>query len=171
MLFCIAEDALRRGITHLVNSGLTDLIAGPRGHAPPIHIFYVDDLLVFCKVNKKSLQNLMSLFHSYGQASSQLLSHEKCRFYAPNMSPPRCASISSTVGFSQGQLPFIHLGVPIFRGKPRRIYCQGIANKVVNKLASWKGGLLSIMGRVKFVQSIIHGIVLYTFQAYAVLSI
>jgi len=41
-----------------------------------------------------------------------------------------------------------------------------IADKIKNKLATWKGRILSIMGRVQLVKSIIHGMLVYSFHVY-----
>ncbi|PNX96428.1 ribonuclease H [Trifolium pratense] len=54
-------------------------------------------------------------------------------------------------------IPFNYLGCPIFVGKPKVIYFKAIADKIKVKLASWKGALLPIVGRVQLVKAIIHG--------------
>lgn len=79
----------------------------------------------------------------------------------------RISRIASILGLSAGRLPFIYLGVPIFKGKPRRRHLQPIADKIKSKLASWKGPLLSIIDRVQLVKSIIHGMIVYSFHCYA----
>lgn len=119
-------------------------------------MLYADNILIFCKGTKKSLEALMNLFSRYGQASGQQLSLGKCRFYASNISSRRVSAISSLLGFAAGHLPFFYLGVPLFKGKPRRIHLKPIADIILLKLASWKGSLLSIMGRVQLVKSVIH---------------
>jgi hypothetical protein len=58
------------------------------------------------------------------------------------------ALIVQHLGFKVGSLPFNYLGVPIFKGKPKACYLQPIADKIKNKLSSWKASLLSIAGRV-----------------------
>lgn len=55
------------------------------------------------------------------------------------------------------QLPFYYLGVPVFKVKPRKIHLQPIADRIILKLVSWKGLFLSIMRRVKLVNSNIQG--------------
>jgi hypothetical protein len=75
--------------------------------------------------------------------------------------------LSQALGFSIGSVPFHYLGVPIFKGKPKRIHLQVLADKVKAKLASWKGHSLSLMGRVQLVQSVIHGMLLYSFKIYS----
>lgn len=66
-----------------------------------------------------------------------------------------------------GWLPFIYLGVRIFKGKPRRTYLQPIADRIKVKLSSWKGSLLSVMGRIQLVKSVIHGMLFNSFHVYA----
>jgi len=68
--------------------------------------------------------------------------------------------------FSVGTLPFQYLGCPIFQGKPKCIHFQPIVDRIKVKLATWKGVLLSIMGRVQLVKSIVHGMLVYSFHIY-----
>lgn len=58
------------------------------------------------------------------------------------------------LGFSIGTLPFTYLGAPIFKGRPKKIHFQHIADRVRIKLANWKAALLSIAGRVQLVKSV-----------------
>ena len=71
------------------------------------------------------------------------------------------------LGFSLGTLPFIYLGAPIFRGRPKKIYFQPIADRVKIKLASWKASLLSIAGRVQLVKSVIQSMLIHTMTIFS----
>lgn len=102
----------------------------------------------------------------YSQASSQQINLYKCKFYTAKASPRKNADIASYLGFSPGCLPFNYLGVPLFIGKPRRVHLQPIADTILNKLTTWKGACLSIMGRVELVKSIIQSMLVYTFHIY-----
>lgn len=83
------------------------------------------------------------------------------------MSANRIQLIKNLLGFASGSLPFTHFGVPIFKGKPRVIYLQSIADRIRTKLSAWQESLLSIMGKVQLVNSIISGMLLYSFHIYA----
>lgn len=72
------------------------------------------------------------------------------------MSQRRVAKISSFLGFSAGSLPFSYLGVPLFKGKPKSVHLQPIVDRIKGKLSSWKGTLLSIMGRVQLLAYSFH---------------
>ena len=141
-------------------------MSGPRGVLMPSHAFFADDLMVFCKGNKRSFLNLMALFRLYGDIFGQHLSPNKCCFYHGPITRARSQLLSSWLGFNAGSIPFTYLGVPIFLGKPRKSHLQPIAVKIINKLATWKGLLLSYMGRVQLVQSVIQGMTLHSFMVY-----
>jgi len=56
--------------------------------------------------------------------------------------------------------------VPIFVGTPKSRFLQPLADKVKLKLASGKGKSLSMMGRIQLVNTVITGIVAYSFNLY-----
>jgi len=74
--------------------------------------------------------------------------------------------IANMLAFSVGSVPFMYLGCPIFQGKPKVTHFRMITDKIRNKLATWKGTILSIMGRVQLVKSIIHGMLVFSFHVY-----
>jgi len=82
------------------------------------------------------------------------------------MTTSRSQMISGMLGFSVGTIPFTYLGCPIFKGKPKGVFFQSITDRIKVKLATWKGTMLSIMGRVQVVKSIIHGMLVYSFHIY-----
>lgn len=122
--------------------------------------------MIFCKGTKRNLKHLMNLFKLYGDIFGQMISHSKCKYFSGTLSPNRNRSIGSILGFSAGRLPFNYLGVPIFKRKPKKIHLQSIADRIKVKLSTWRGSLLSIMGRVQLVKSIIQGMLLYIFHIY-----
>lgn len=129
-------------------------MSSPRGFATPSHVFFADDIMIFCRGSKKNLENIMKLFDQYVAVSGQKISLDKSRFFSGSIPARRLLMISST------------LGVPIFKGKPKSSHLLPITDKIKDKLGSWKGVLLSIMGRVQLVKFVIQGSLLYCFQVY-----
>lgn len=82
------------------------------------------------------------------------------------MSSRRNYEIANILDFNCDLLPFTYLGVPIFRGKLRTRYLQLIADKIHVKLSSWKGVILSITGMVQLINSVISGMLTYSFHVY-----
>jgi hypothetical protein len=95
-----------------------------------------------------------------------LINRNKSKFYASTITPAWLTVITELLGFTRGLVPFMYLGCPIFVGKPKAIHFQAIADRIKIKLATWKGALLSIMGRVQLVNSVIHGLLVYSFHIY-----
>ncbi|KAF1862973.1 hypothetical protein Lal_00018817 [Lupinus albus] len=139
---------------HLIQAVIPSLgnlspIVGPKGVRTPSHVLYDDDILIFCKGIKSNLVALNSLIKDYAEASAR-----------------RTATLTGILGFSAGSSPFNYLGVPLFRGKPKRLHLQPIADRILAKLATWKGLVLSIMGRVELVKSVVHSMLAYSFHIY-----
>jgi hypothetical protein len=64
-------------------------------------------------------------------------------------------------------LPFIYLGVPIFKGKPKTAYFQPLVDKIKIKLASWKASLLSYAGRCQLIKSVVQSMMIYSITIYS----
>ena len=167
LLFCIAEEVLSRGISNLVDEGKVYLIKASRHANIPSHCFYADDLMVFCKGKFSSLQALKDLFTRYANSSGQVINLNKSSIYAGGVSDARMNQMVQLLGFSIGSLPFTYLGAPIFKGKPKKIHFQHIADKVNLKLANWKASLLSIAGRVQLVKSVVQSMLIHTMSIYS----
>jgi len=167
LLFCIAEEVLSRNISKLVDLGKLDLIKGTRHIQIPSHALYADDIMIFCKGKISSINALLELFKAYALASGQVINPSKSTVYYGSISVSRINHITDLIGFNRGSLPFLYLGVPIFKGKPKKLFLQPIADKIKSKLSSWKASLLSIAGRVVLVKSIIQGMLIHSISIYS----
>ncbi|MCI03301.1 RNA-directed DNA polymerase (Reverse transcriptase), partial [Trifolium medium] len=166
LLFCLAEDVLSRGISKLVHDGKLDLIRGTRLVNVPSHTLYADDIMVFCRGTNSNLHALSQLFSDYALASGQVINANKSVLFSGAMSQHRTAHFAHLLGFKIGSLPFLYLGVPIFRGKPKVAYLQSFVDKIRTKLSAWKASLLSIAGRVQLVKSVILSMIQHTIAIY-----
>jgi hypothetical protein len=167
LLFCIAEEVLSRNLSKLVVDGQLRSFKGTRNVPVPSHCLYADDVLVFCNGRQSNLVALKHLFSRYAMASGQVVNGSKSTLFAGSISQARVHQIAIFLGFTIGTLPFVYLGVPIFKGKPKSIYLQPIADKIKSKLAAWKASLLSIAGRVQLVKSVIQSMLIYSITIYS----
>lgn len=71
------------------------------------------------------------------------------------MSSSRLNILVEISGFQKGAAPFNYLRVPNFKGKPKAVHLRHIADKVINRPASWKCSLLSFASRVELVKLVI----------------
>jgi hypothetical protein len=167
LLFCIAEEVLSRGLSKLVSDGMLKPMKGTRNVAIPSHILYTDDVMLFCKGTSANIEILSSFFAKYAQISGQHINPQKSTIFAGSISQARIINIASSLGFCIGSLPFLYLGVPIFKGKPKAIYFQPLMDKVKLKLASWKASLLSYAGKIQLVKSVIQSMLIYSITTYS----
>ena len=59
------------------------------------------------------------------------------------------------------------MGVPIFKGKPKALYFQPIADKIKSKLSAWKASLLSMAGRLQLTKSMVHGMIIRSISVHS----
>jgi len=111
-------------------------------------------------------QALQDLFKDYALASGQIINAAKLTIFAGSISMSRLSIIADRLGFKIGTMPFLYLGAPIFKGKPKKIYFQPIADKIKLKLSAWKASLLSMAGRVQLVKYVIQGMLIHTISIY-----
>jgi hypothetical protein len=167
LLFCLAEEVLSRALLKASDHGNIRSMSYCRGVNVPTHVLYADDIMLFCKGTKANIRFILNIFNRYSEASGQLINKQKSKYYAGNLSHVRRTALASLLGFTAGAIPFNYLGCPIFQGKPKCMHFQAIADRIRVKFATWKGMLLSIMGRVQLVKSAIHGMLVYFFHIYA----
>ncbi|KAL6139472.1 hypothetical protein ACLB2K_057776 [Fragaria x ananassa] len=165
LLFCLAEEALSRGLTSLFSSRRVKPISLPRG-CSLTHVLYADDLFIFCRGDDASLTRLQSFLESYGQASGQLVNKEKSTFYLGDSYAHQSKAVRRILGFKFGTTPFTYLGVPIFKGMPRRFHLQALADKAKAHLLGWAGKLISMVGRVQLVHDVFQSMLLHSFSTY-----
>ncbi|XP_058776939.1 uncharacterized protein LOC131651284 [Vicia villosa] len=110
---------------------------------------------------------LISTFDEYADVSGQRVNCSKSHIFGGAMKSSRLNILSKISGFKIGAYPFVYLGITIFKGKPKAVYLRPIADRVKNKLASWKGSLLSFAGRVELFKSFIQSMLIHSFAIYA----
>ena len=112
ILFCLAQDALSRSISNLQSNGSIIPITSPHGFTSPTHIFYADDIIIFCRGTKRCLKSVVELFDQYGAISGQFMNRNKSKVIIGKYAAPRIASISQSLGMQPINGAFDYLGVP-----------------------------------------------------------
>jgi len=167
LLFCLAEEVISRNLTKLVREKNLKLIHGTRDLQIPSHFLYADDMMIFGKGINSNIMVLKKVFLNYAEASGQLVNPQKSSIYVGSIFTAKLNQIANLIGFKIGTLPFTYLGVPIYKGKPKYCHFQPLADKVKSKLLAWKASLLSIIGRVKLVKSVVQSMLLYCLSIYS----
>nr|KYP46815.1 Putative ribonuclease H protein At1g65750 family [Cajanus cajan] len=123
--------------------------------------------MIFYKCSLKNLSQIMDLLRAYGNVAGQRINLHKSKFYVKSTMPlKRIEQTQLYLGFTRGSVPVRYLGVPIFKGKLKASFLLPIVDRIKSKLASWKGNLLSCMGRVLLVRSVLQSMLIHNFQIY-----
>ncbi|XP_057811401.1 uncharacterized protein LOC131025621 [Salvia miltiorrhiza] len=167
ILFGIAEDVLSHLISSCVNSRHLVPMRFSRATNFPTHLFYADDIIIFCNATIRNACKLRQVLNYYEGMSGQKCSQEKSNvIFGKGVSIASKREIQRALGFMMGSLPMTYLGVPIFVGSPRASFIMPIYDRIVQKFARWKGLQLSIAGRLCLVQSVIQSSLVHSMKVY-----
>ncbi|XP_070026250.1 uncharacterized protein [Nicotiana sylvestris] len=122
------------------------------------HLCYVDDTILFSSRDLLSLKLMMSKLEAYEKISGQMVNRQKSAFYVPpNFNGIKICDIRNILCCPHYQFPMQYLGCPIYAGRKKVVYFNGMVAKFSNRLKGWPGKLLSFGGKVVLIKSILTG--------------
>lgn len=125
------------------------------------HLFFADDCLLFTKAKLSQVKLVQEVLDC--KASGMKVNILKSRFL-PSKNIPR-AKVDKFEGIVNFKHTFSigkYLGFPLLSGRVTCANFSFIIDKVNNKLAGWKGRLLSRSGRVTLAKSVLNSMPIYT---------
>ncbi|XP_026451453.1 uncharacterized protein LOC113351732 [Papaver somniferum] len=141
------SDILSRNLSKLLANRSMHNMVSKKGVAPT-HLLFADDILVFCRGNLHSLQNLKTMLSVYEKASGQCINYAKSKFYYDGGTYSRSIAIANYLGMERALFPDKYLGIQLKPGIVRHIHVRKVVEKIMDKLAGWKGKLLSFQARL-----------------------
>lgn len=112
------------------------------------HLFFVDDLMPFTKVDRKNCVAIKEVLDSFCDLSGQKISGEKTLvFYSPNVDQRMRNDLCDVLGFKSTPSLGKYLGFPIKHKGVQQDF-GFILKHIQSKLAGWKVNLLSLARRV-----------------------
>ncbi|XP_026399783.1 uncharacterized protein LOC113295670 [Papaver somniferum] len=115
LIFVLIEDVLSRNLTKLfLNKSVTPMLS--KKGISPTHLFFVDDVMIFCEGNMKSFHSLLDLLGKYQASSGQTVSRQKSKVYYGGNSLSRCRTIMDLLGMEVSNFSDRYLGVQIMPG-------------------------------------------------------
>jgi len=113
------------------------------------------------------MQMTLWYFTRYAACSGQIINTSISSIFWGGISNDILNSIVNLFGFNIGDFPFQYLGALVFKGRPKVVHFQPIADKIKTELASRKTSLLSMAGRVQMVKSVIDNMFLHAMEVYS----
>ncbi|XP_057774812.1 uncharacterized protein LOC130993791 [Salvia miltiorrhiza] len=167
ILFGLAEDVLSHLITNCVSANQLMPMSFSRATFFPTHLFYADDIIIFCRASARNARKIKEILHYYASLSGQICSNEKSSlFLGPGVSSTMGRSLQRELGFAISKLPVTYLGVPLFIGCPRASHFAHIKDRILQKFDSWQGRQLSMAGRLCLVKSVIQSSIVHSMMTF-----
>lgn len=121
ILFIIAVEVLSRSLNKLSEDAQFKGFGMPKWSEKVNHLSYIDDTILFCLGQKKSIKKMMKVLNSYKKISGQLINLNKSFIYLHEKIPIAMTNrIRWWIGIGMGSFPFIW-GIQIFMGEKRSV--------------------------------------------------
>jgi len=166
-LFILCMEVLGALIEGKCREKLWNPVKASQGGPAFSHLFFVDDLMLFAKADRKNCVAIKDVLDSFCDLSGQKISGKNTRVYfSPIVGQRMRNDICDVLGF--GSTPNLkkYLGFPIKHRGVQQDF-GFILKRIQSKLAGWKANLLSLAGRVILTQSVTSTIPNYVMQCVA----
>lgn len=161
-LFIIASEVLSRGLNHLHATIPSVGYSSVSGCPIVSHLSFVDDVIIFCNGNRRSLLRHKSLLADYEKSSGQMVNVAKSSFFvAPILPVNRSRHIAAHLGYSVSGLPITYFGYPLYYGRKTKQLFDSLVVKLKNKVKTWLGGFLNPAGCIALIKRVLHSITAY----------
>ena len=135
-------------VPHLVDGGLSILQ-------------YADDTILFMEHDLDKATNLKLILSAFEQLSGLKINFHKRKLFCFGKAQDAAAQHAEIFGCGQGQFTIMYLGIPIHYRKLTNAEWRHVEERLQARLASWKGKLLSLGGRLVLINSVLTNMVLY----------
>jgi hypothetical protein len=126
-----------------------------------IALQYADDILLFSSCEDHHLSNLKRILMLFEKVSGMRVNFHKSECIPLNVDEGKAHEIAPVLGFPLGKLPFRYLGVPLHFEKLKREDLQPIMDKLLKRLAGWRGRLLAYGSRLVLIKTCLTSIPIY----------
>ncbi|OMO64639.1 reverse transcriptase [Corchorus capsularis] len=152
------------------NAEATNLIHGVAINraAPSIsHLFFADDSLIFLRAALDECEVVLNILHDFELATGQQVNIDKSAIlFSSNISSGLQDSIMRRLGVSRVLERDKYLGLPIMIGKNKKQELNFIKERLLQRVASWRNKLFSIVGKAIMIHSIAQSIPVYLMSVF-----
>ena len=153
-LFIMCMDFLGQLIQEKCEAKLWQPVKASRSGPSFSLLFFVDDLVLFGRVDRRSCAVIRDVLDEFCSTSGQSVSITKSRVYfSPNVDRDTRALLCDILGFASTLSLGKYLGFPIKHPGATTQEFNFILDRVKQKLPGWKANMLSLAGRAVLIQA------------------
>ena len=161
ILFNLVVDVVTR---MLGKAAAHNLIQGLCPDALPggvICLQYADDTILFVANDLGKASNLKMVLSCFEQVSGMKINYSKSELIPIGMDVKESTPFAEVLGCRMGSFPIKYLGIPLHYDKLRREDIQPLVDKIMKRMAGWRGKLLSYAGRILLIKTCLASIPVY----------
>jgi hypothetical protein len=162
-LFVIVMEAFSRMVKASVDHGLfSGFVVGNRGsvQAHISHLLFADDTLVFSEASQVQVQAIRDLLICFELVSGLKVNLAKS-VLVPVGEVSDMGALAEILGCEVGSFPITYLGMPLGARFKDKACWNGVVEKTMRSLASWKRSYLSKGGRIALIKSTLSNLPTY----------
>ncbi|KAL6544208.1 hypothetical protein OROGR_010705 [Orobanche gracilis] len=164
-LFVLCMERLAIQIQNLVDKGAWQPIRITKDGIGISHLFFADDVLLFCQARKEQIQLVSKTLQDFCEVSGMKVNLAKSRmFCSKNTAESVQQELENITGITRACNLGKYLGIPLLKGRVTKEIFSPIIDKVTSRLASWKHKLLNRAGRVCLAKSVLTALPVYSMQ-------
>jgi hypothetical protein len=139
LLFNIVGDVLTRMLMKAERGGLIEGLMPEFREGGVISLQYADDTILFSTPDEQLLRNLKSTLVWFEKLSGMRINYHKSEIIPLHLSEEQIHVANLIFGCPIGSFPIKYLGIPLHFDKLRREDLQPVVDKIMKKIASWRG--------------------------------
>ncbi|KAA3460139.1 reverse transcriptase [Gossypium australe] len=168
-IFVLCMEWLAYLIKSEITSGKWQPIKLSRSEPALSHLFFADDLVIFCKAEMDQAILLKEILKRFCDLSGHKISTTKSNiFFSKGVDINLSEQISQFFGFQKVPNLGSYLGVPLLHDRVTKSTLNFVIEKVRSKLQNWEARKLSLAGRITLAQSVLLTIPSYFMQSLAI---
>ena len=126
-----------------------------------ISLQYADDTLLFLENNLQHAKNFKWLLTCFENLSGMRINYAKCDLLTLGLDENENNNFARLFCCKIGSFPIKYLGVPLHFSKLKREDIQPVVDKLIKRVAGWRGKLLSSAGKLTLLKSCLASIPIY----------